>query len=112
MRPSELLRAAKALIAEPDNWTQSHFARTADGTPVDVIDPAACKFCAVGAIERAAVSNGGSRVDYAQALGRLATVCDGNVAAFNDHIHRIHPEVLGAFDAAIVLATSLEAGHA
>lgn len=40
------------LLADESRWTTGEMARDKDDNPVDVEDPAACKFCLMGAITK------------------------------------------------------------
>ena len=51
MKPSQQLRAAKALISKPENWTQDEYAKNSDGDGTDVNDDDAVCFCALGAVQ-------------------------------------------------------------
>lgn len=53
MNTKNLLLRAKAIISERDKWTTHAAARRADGLPVAIRSPHACKFCITGAIEKA-----------------------------------------------------------
>ena len=50
----QVLINARALIADPAHWTSCTLARAADDHVVDWYDPSATKWCAQGAIYRAA----------------------------------------------------------
>ena len=50
----QVLINARALIADPAHWTRSVLACTAAGNAVAWHDPSAAKWCAIGAIYRAA----------------------------------------------------------
>ena len=50
----QVLINARALIADPTHWTRSTIARTANGRKVEWHDQAATKWCAMGAMYRAA----------------------------------------------------------
>jgi hypothetical protein len=52
---SEILIAARAIIADPERWTQGHLARDANGQLAEPNEAAACSFCAYGAALRAAI---------------------------------------------------------
>ena len=54
MKTSTLLKRAWALIEDPKHWTTRTFARTARGRECSATDPLARKFCAIGALQRAA----------------------------------------------------------
>jgi hypothetical protein len=51
---SETLSAARAIIADPSNWTQGAFARDAFDHPVKLRSTSAVCFCADGAVALAA----------------------------------------------------------
>ena len=51
---TQVLINAHALIADPAHWTSDTLARTADGHHVDWYDYSATKWCAMGAMYRAA----------------------------------------------------------
>lgn len=48
------LRAAKKVIDTPEKWTKEAMARDSDGRIVFANSPDACRWCAAGAVERAA----------------------------------------------------------
>lgn len=50
MTAADILKAAKARIADPANWVQTNYAVNAEGVSVGEADPEACKFCAKGAM--------------------------------------------------------------
>jgi hypothetical protein len=52
--PLQALIDARALLAEPEHWTQRSAARKANGSPTFGNDPEASCWCVVGAIERCA----------------------------------------------------------
>ena len=51
-----IVARALEIISNEAHWTRASIARTADGLPCACLDPLAYKFCAVGALYRAAVS--------------------------------------------------------
>jgi hypothetical protein len=51
---SEILIAARTIIADPERWTQGHLARDSEGEIRRPDEPEACKFCAYGAVLYAA----------------------------------------------------------
>ena len=69
----ELLQEAKSLITPFGKWIQGTDARTTSGKSVDSCDPAATKFCLVGALIRARVNLGASVTSYKRARD---IVCD------------------------------------
>ena len=50
----QIIEGALHLIAEEEHWTRCSMARNSEGDPCSVWDPAAVRFCAVGALWRAA----------------------------------------------------------
>jgi hypothetical protein len=50
----QIIEEALHLIAEEEHWTRCSMARNSEGDPCSVWDPAAVRFCAVGALWRAA----------------------------------------------------------
>lgn len=102
MKPSEILRKAKALIDTPEKWTQGFFALDINGKPVSENEFYACKFCSVGAILRTerVLTNRIPAYDY---LGKtMGTYID----KFNDT--HTHAEVMAKWDEAIALAEADE----
>jgi hypothetical protein len=100
MTPAQVLRDAKALIANPERWCRGAWTRCADGLSAH---------CAVGAVWRVtgcAPSSGPARCPA------LRFIMDevpngGDIYAFNDDAK--HPEVLAMFDRAIAKAEETEA---
>ena len=100
LTPVEILRAARALIADPARWTQGEDARDACGSPAWAGRHASSAVCwsADGAlmhVERDKNSFWPARDALVAAMGASAVV-------FNDT--HTHAEVLAAFDRAIALA--------
>lgn len=93
MTPREILTAARALIAEPERWTQGAYARDAAGVPVDDSAETAICWCASGALFKFSSLPGADR-----ARSAVASIV-GPIPDFNDH--HTHAEVLAAFDKAI-----------
>ena len=52
MKQQKLLERARDLIRDHRMWTTETFARTRDGIEANVMDPAAIRFCALGAVHR------------------------------------------------------------
>ena len=100
MSSADILRAARARIADPKNWTQRHFARDAYGLPVMGSSADAVCWCAEGALQAEGRS-------YASAelliLDQAAHELTNEFAAWvNDHDG--HSAVLKIYDRAIELA--------
>ncbi len=105
MKASEILVAAKAKIAQPENWTKGAYARDAEGSLAETNSSEAFCFCMVGALQ----SVDDREHHYARRAVPFLTrvVCelsptDSWLTTFND-THE-HHEVLQAFDVAIRLA--------
>ena len=90
----ELIKA-KALIANPENWTQRMLARNEKGECVSVYSPTACKFCALGAL-RKACTHEGAYLALADAAFKAGFK---GIVALNDH--GLHEDVMEMFDKAI-----------
>jgi hypothetical protein len=101
--PLDLLVEARALIAERKNWISGAYAQNEHGREVNPRSEQACKFCSLGAIQRAYANRNivdpsvGLFVDY-EARHALEKVV-GSIALFNDK--HGHPQVLAAWDKAI-----------
>jgi hypothetical protein len=93
-----LLRDGRAVIADPDHWTQGCYAEDANGMGVGTADPRACKFCSIGAIY-VANRRDGNRNLQEEAVTALGRFMPGGIAKFNDNNR--HAVVLAAWDAAI-----------
>lgn len=102
MKPSEILKAAKAVIENPDKWTQGAFARDTQGNrlPGGYGDEATC-FCSLGAVEKATQLDW---YDTPDIVVYLEEAIDDQVAHFNDSAS--HADVMQMFDKAITLAES------
>lgn len=101
MKPSEILRKAKALIDTPEKWTQKVYARDSNDNDVSYAANSACKFCSLGALHRTS-DNLYLAMDY---LGkRFGTFIDN----YNDT--HTHAEVMAKWDEAIALAEADERG--
>jgi len=104
MKISEQLKAAKAKIASPANWTQELYAKDAEGVACRGNNPKATCFCSLGALQ--AVNNSYGDTASQPAINVLKTFMGGDVPEFNDSA--THPQVMEAFDKAIMYATQLE----
>ncbi len=109
MNAVQILKEARALIADEKKWTQFTLARDYVGNFVDVDSPMATCFCSEGAVKRVMVDSNASMDDwdyvYPSVLAALnAQVPHGNIADFNDTSS--HIDVRLAFDRAIARAES------
>jgi hypothetical protein len=118
-KPSDILKAGKALISNPAKWTQHTEARAANLVPVGVFDHNACSFCSYGALMRVAGERRYHAYHYHPALDQmedrhLMTITvnylidgfGGSIGGSNDSL--THPEVLQLWDTAIHLAEQRE----
>lgn len=96
MKSSEILRAAKKLIENENNWIKGAFALDDEDNEVLGNDKKACKFCSLGALQ--CVQN--TRELPSLYLRDAANTT--SVSRFNDD--HSHQEVMEMFDKAIALA--------
>ena len=95
----EVLVEARRLIAET-GWTQNVLARDSASHPAHPSSDRACRFCSIGAIQRAEHTVNLGRITPARDV--LRWVLDHNsIANFNDAPSRTKADVLAAFDRAI-----------
>lgn len=100
----DILVAARARIAKPENWCQFVMAKDHRGKSINSRDPMACCWCAGGAIYAVSdgvsdLTNGAFKALEMEIAGRH----DGNlVPHFNDS--HSHTKVLELFDRAIATA--------
>lgn len=103
MNTVEVLKAARALIADEAHWAQGFYAVNADGNVTDPFCEDACKFCSVGAVANVLGIYGSEAEDHDiirqlnHAAGYFSDSAD--IVGFNDNY--THDEVLTVFDRAI-----------
>lgn len=102
-KTSELLRAAKAKIEDPNRWTKGEYARDERGKPVNIASQEAVCWCVLGA-----TGWSGNVADkmLERALFGMSAHCDIDV--FNDASETTHADVMALFDRAIAMAESEE----
>lgn len=110
---AETMRAARAKIEDPKHWIKGNYARVEKNNPiaVDVRDPRAQCWCAVGALMSV---DGPYMVDAAVVLAEAIigppifgpSYARDRIVTFNDAAGRRHRDVLRKFDEAIALAES------
>lgn len=115
MKTSEVLRRAKAVIADPEKWTQGAFARGSADAGKSFKD--ACSLCAVGAVYAITDDLGvGGKKIFQRVLCCLGSALAmsgepphdfAEVIKFNDT--HTHAEVMALFDRAIEAAEKEEA---
>ena len=103
----QVLINARALIADPARWTRGTLACTANGRRVDWHDQSATKWCALGAIYRAAYDLVGDPLQATRIGDKVAeSVCRTRwfrcLPVINDW--RGHAAVLALFDKALQAA--------
>ncbi len=100
MNPTEILIAARAKIADPNNWCRGVFARDAKSKSVkNAWDKDAVCWCAQGAVEYIVKK----RLPWHDPVLKLLNeAADTNIIDYNDtHLHNV---VLAIFDKAIELS--------
>lgn len=110
MKTVTVLKRAKKLI-ETKGWTQRVAARDKDGNEADPQSRKASCFCAMGAVERAALGTKDTVYTTAfyhaeEALGlAVPAQYHGSIPDYNDAPRRTKAQVLALFDRAIAKAT-------
>ena len=109
----QILSEARALIDQPEKWTQNTLGRDATGKPVDLCSNVeAAALCASGAILAACMYDGVFCAEETAVRDQLMRAINGpdargyGLAFWNDEPERTHAEVMQAFDRAIEDATS------
>ncbi|MGV2110128.1 DUF6197 family protein [Agrobacterium salinitolerans] len=106
MNTVQILKEARALIADGGKWTQGAFARNSLGEKVDPSEEGAVCFCAIGALAKAAGANPESELPAENLLVTEMLELDARecIPEFNDS--HTHADVLALFDRAIARAES------
>lgn len=91
------LKAARKLLSGRGAWMRHWFAADKEGAHVASRDPAACKWCSLGALNSVAMPNQELCDSAAEAI---EAVVGTNLITFNDRATSKR-QVLAAFDAAI-----------
>jgi hypothetical protein len=100
---------ARSLISQPERWIQGDYAQFKDGRTAEPEYPKAYRFCAVGALHRAAhqlCADPNQLIDVLAGnvqqgidrFGKLARRHYENLEAFNDSPYTGHAAVLKLFD--------------
>ena len=98
-----LLLAARDLIAQEGRWTKKLLACTETRRPVMWHDEEACRWCAVGAVRRAALDLVGEETRAQLLADEVLNAClPRNLSAINDQ--EGHAAVLAVFDWALATA--------
>lgn len=98
MDTAQILKDARALIADEKNWTQDKVARDRRGYSVSPESRRAVCFCAIGALRKTCVDD--DSLIYARDV--LRDVAKIPITEFNDT--HTHAEVIALFDRAIARA--------
>lgn len=116
MNATETLIAAKALIDTPEKWTTGSYSRDENNNCLpDIFDPAACKFCSLGAIERVSPEESKwmpnsfaylARCFLNKAIDSISRHAASTIVRFNDN--STHEQVMKAFDKAIEISKKKE----
>ena len=104
MKTLELLRRAKRLIKNKNNWCQGYYARDSDGQIVEANTPEARQWCATGALMKIGNDMQMTCV-YGMDFCAQTELVEGttkSIALFNDKFE--HEDVMLMFDQAIALA--------
>ncbi len=99
--PLIVIQRARDLISDEQNWCYGTHARGRGGFPVSVKHPDARRFCAMGALLRAASEVCSTAKDADNLAKDIANMISpsGSLVFINDH--RGHAAVLSLFDQAI-----------
>ena len=77
------------LLASPSAWCKNHYALDKDGSPVEVNDPTARKFCWTGAMEKCHGMEATDKIAI-----RFFKDTGESAEKWNDHPKRTHIEVV------------------
>src|SRR5688572_10298811 len=102
MTPASVLREAKALIAQPSQWCQGWWARDAKGGSTGWRSQDASRFCALGALSKAAGDF--FPVPESDYLRRASLELYGTDVIDQVNDLREHQDILQMYDRAIELA--------
>jgi hypothetical protein len=106
MASADILRAARARIEDPKNWTSDWYAKAADGRKIASTDVKATCWCALGAMESTGASERGPEAMLLEEAAR--SLFSRGIIDVNDEFG--HGAVLKVYDAAIA-AAEREAGQ-
>jgi hypothetical protein len=112
MKPIDILKTGKAVIANPENWTKFYMATDEYGRMTPLNSPQACKWCMSGALHRAFHELGGvdehgdpkpGTVEIFRDISNTFSVLTGMnfMSVYNDHRTTTHTDVMNIFDRAI-----------
>ena len=106
MKTSEILIAARGLIADPARWTRKAYARSQEGVNVFPLGPEAVCYCALGALEKVSNVLHGYRTDDQSAKRAYDALKEHANRLFHTSVGqandtRAHGDILRLFDCAI-----------
>ena len=102
----QIVARALEIISDEEHWTRASVARTADGTQCACFDPRAARFCAIGALNRAARELVGAvEVEHGYVAERFVLAANGR---HHDSLSRIndtdgHEVIVAMFEVALAL---------
>lgn len=83
MKPSDILRKAAELIADPEKWVRGKMAIGVNGYPTYPHSPEACKWCAYGAVHKISGGEYGVSRAFYYSFGRyLSSINDSEGHAY------------------------------
>ncbi len=97
MTTKEVLIAARAKIAKPEQWIQGYYAKDADGKEADRFSTEATCYCVLGVLHASAAGS----FRFRNAVDAIIDQIDCPISTWNDDPSRSHAEVLAVFDRAI-----------
>ena len=111
MKVSEVLKAGKAVIADPKNWAKEWFAYDEQARMTESCSPDAVCWCSTGALSKVAPKDMSTRFKAENWLHHAADTADPDspvhcMPYYNDT--HTHEEVMAVWDAAIKLAEESE----
>ena len=110
MKPSDLLKHARAKIVHPADWCQGYAALDALGYPTDPNSIFARRWCAMGALDTAPARQDTPRYREAQDClnwGAMKVRPPSGISGLNDN--GTHDDVIRMYDHAIKIALQREA---
>ena len=102
----QIIARALEIVSDEEHWTRASVARTADGRQCACFDPRAARFCAIGALNRAARELlGVAGVEPAYAAEAFVLAANGR---HHDSLSRIndtdgHEVIVAMFEVALAL---------
>ena len=95
----DVIRKARPLVASPKTWTTGYTAKDSRGNYVTTCDPKAVRYCAVGALTKAAFELVGAGWRAHDLANRAACMVSYDLTSINDFKGR--KAVLALFDKAL-----------